>query len=489
MKHPPRRRSDESAPARARRGGVRAGALLLAAFALLASDAAAQGSAVYTQDACMNARNGAGIANPCDDGSAVYFNPAAIANRNGAVSLGVTVIDQGGEFTYDTSGVVVERQRSSTGVPHAWATYKLSPRLGVGVGLWAPYGLSLEWPACPKDGSPCQTNFEGRFVSYKHSLRGLYFQPTIAYQLVPGRISIGGGVDVVRGDVEINRRIDLADQTLAGAITFGDIGVPNNTDFADVKLSGDGWGVTGHVAALIRLSDAISIGARYMHEVKLDLSGDADFTQVPTGLTLPDNNPVTGVATPVDSLVASQFVGPFGLAADQGIKATFTLPTQAVVGVALKLSPELTTMFDVQWTQWSSWDSVVVDFDNAPDEPLILDYQDALTYRVGADYSINDRVLLHAGYSYNKPAAKDASVSPFLPDAERYFISGGVGFRVSERFSLNAFGMSAKVGARRGRVVNRESLSQTAEQLNEGLYTSTAQLFGATLTYHFGGAR
>lgn len=468
----------------------------LAALMLLllyAQPAVGQGSGVYTHSACMNARNGAGIAQPCDDGSAIYYNPAALALQNGAVSLGVSLIDQSGRFEYDTTGTPVIRDPSSTPVPHAWASYRLNDRLGVGLGLWAPYGLSLEWPVCAGDEPTCGTpNFEGRFVGYEQSLQGLYLQPTIAYDLLPGRLALGGGLDIVRGDVEINRRLDVSEVSTE-MFSFAAVGVANNTDFADVRLSGDGWGVTGHVGALFQLTDWASLGARYMHEVTLDMEGTADFRQISTGLVLPvlpvpGGPPLTDVS--VDALVGSQFEEG-GAAADQDIVATFTLPAQAVIGLALDLDESFTVMFDYQWTQWSAWDSVVVEMSAAEteNEVLILDYQDASTYRLGADYRVSDQLRLHAGASYNEPAAKDASVSPFLPDSERLWLSGGVSYRLSERFSLQAFGMSADVASRRGRVVDRTSFEQTAEELNEGLYSAESQIYGATVTYHFGGAR
>lgn len=476
-------------------GSVRASHLLAVTLGvgLAPVGASAQGSAVYTQSACMNARNGAGIAHPCQDGSAVYYNPAALARQNGAVSLGVTLIDQSGSFIYDTVGTEIERAPRSLVVPHGWATYRLSPRLGVGLGVWAPYGLSIDWPVCPIDQARCGTGFEGRFVGYDQSLRGLYLQPTVAYDLVPGRIALGGGIDLVKGDVEINRRLDLSEQS-TGPISFAQLGILNDTDFADVRLSGDGWGVTGHVGALIQVTRAISIGARYLHSVELTMDGTANFTQVPTFLTIGPLGSSIPAGTSVDSLLAaSGLFGENGVLEDQDIAATFTLPAQAVAGIAIQLDPTLRLMFDYQWTQWSVWDDVEVDFssEDTPDETLVLDYEDASTFRLGADYAISDRVIARVGFAFAEPAASDASVSPFLPDSERAFYSGGIHYRASERLSLDFFGMTANAADRRGRVVNRDPglTREQALSLNEGLYSSEGQLFGATVTYHFGGAR
>lgn len=475
-------------PFRLPRVWLLAGAAVLTAPAALA----AQGSAVYTQSACMNARNGAGIAAPCSDGSAVYYNPAALAVQNGAASIGATILEQSGSFTYDTSGLVIEREPGTSVVPHGWATWRPAERLGVGIGVWAPYGLAIDWPVCPPDRSTCATNFEGRFVGYDQSLEGLYLQPTVAYEVVPGLLSIGAGVDIVKGDVEIARRIDLAQQD-AGPFVFANLGIPRGVDFADARMTGDAWGFTGHVAALVQLG-AFSFGVRYLHSTTLDFEGEADFTQVATGRLIGPLPPIVPTAMQLDDFIRA--AGTFddgGPAADQSFKASITLPAQAVVGVAIRMGPTLRVMADYQWTQWSEWDQVDVDFssDATPDEVLVFDYDDASTFRFGADYAFSDRITFRGGLTLAQPAAGPASVSPFLPDSERAFYSGGISFRASERLSVDVFGMAVDAAARRGRVVNRDpGLSDDeALALNEGLYTSEGQLFGATLSYHFGGPR
>lgn len=479
---------------------VRLGLLAVGALLALPAGASAQGSAVYTQSACMNARNGAGIAAPCNDGSAVYYNPAALARQNGAVSLGVTLIEQSGSFVYDTTAIEVERTPRSMPVPHGWATWRPSERIGIGFGVWAPYGLSIDWPTCAADEPGCADNFEGRFVGYDQSLRGLYFQPTVAYELIPGRIALGVGVDVVKGDVEIHRRLDLSKQRLAipgltGVETFAQLGVPHNTDFADIALTGDAWGFTGHVGAHVTITPTLSLGARYLHSVELAFEGDADFSQVSTGLLIGPLGVIPAGTRMDDFLSAFGVFDEGGPAADQPFAATITLPAQAVVGVAFQPTHDLRFMADYQWTQWSAWDEVAVEFGDeedltgAPDETLIFDYQDASTYRFGADYAFSDRITLRGGFTLADAAATDAAVSPFLPDSRRAFYSGGISFRVGERLQVDAFGMTANAADRRGRVVNRTSLDQTAEELNEGIYVSSGQLFGVTATYHLGGPR
>ncbi|HUF13384.1 MAG TPA: outer membrane protein transport protein [Longimicrobiales bacterium] len=461
----------------------------LAALWLAPAGASAQGAGIHTQSGCMTGRNGAGVAHPCQDGSAVYYNPAALVRENGAVSFGVTVIDQAGSFVHDTTGTEVTRVPGSMIVPHGWATYRLSERIGLGLGVWQPYGLSVDWPVCPPEQPRCGTGFEGRFAGYAHSLRGVYLQPTIAYDVIPGRLSIGVGVDLVKGDIEIRRRLDLAEQT-TGPFTFSQLGIAQGTDFADVRIAGDGWGVTGHVGALFRVSNGISVGARYLHSVELALDGTADFTQVPTFLTVGPLGTIFPTTMSLDDFIAASGVfEPGGVASDQDFSTSITLPAQAVAGIALQLDPTLRVLLDYQWTQWSQWDQADVDFGVALDERLILDFEDAGTVRFGVDYALSDRVTVRGGFTLAEAAARDASVSPFLPDSERALFGGGMSYRASERLSLDVVAMTMNAASRRGRLVRRESIDETAEQLNGGLYSSDGQLFGATVTYHFGGTR
>ncbi|HKJ92985.1 MAG TPA: hypothetical protein VJ957_07445, partial [Longimicrobiales bacterium] len=89
-------------------GILRTGAAL--GLALLATAPLhAQGSAVYTHSACLSARGQAGVAATCNDASSIYYNPAAIVTTPGAIGLGFSAIHNGGNFAYDSTGQVVDR--------------------------------------------------------------------------------------------------------------------------------------------------------------------------------------------------------------------------------------------------------------------------------------------------------------------------------------------------------------------------------------------
>lgn len=448
----------------------------------------AQGSAVMTHSSCATAMGGAGVADPCDDGSAILFNPAALVQSPGVFTLGSSAITAGAEFTYDRTGETVARDEETTNVPFGYASYRFSDRVAAGIGLFAPYGLGLDWPACSVEdinaGSCTGPNFEGRFVSYDTKLTNIYVQPTVAVQATPW-LSVGAGVDYVMAEIDINQRLDLAEQQVPGrpaGFTFGQVGVRAGTDFADANLNGTGTGLGFHLGVQARLGNVISVGARYLSEVEVDYEGDARFTQINTGFVVPGGGPID------PQLAASRFAADSALSA-QSISTGLTLPSQIVVGVALTPMERLRVLADYQWTGWSSFDEAPLDFAVLTDQTLVLDYQDTDTWRLGAEFGATDALSLRAGFIYNTPAEKEFSVSPLLPEAERNYYSAGIGYRIGRGLGIDVGYQLVDQADRRGRVRGRAPGMTDAEleARNVGVYHSEVHLWNVTLSYRFGG--
>ena len=431
-------------------------------YAILALAAAApltgQGSSVYNQSACVSAAGGAAVASPCRDASSIYYSPGALALQPTAVSAGFSAIYNTGAFTYDQSGVEVEREAATPIVPHAYGSYSMD-RWAVGFGVWAPYGLGIEWPE----------DFEGRFVSYKTQLRGIYLQPTIAYELIPGKLGVGAGPQIVLGGLELNQSQELA---LANPLLSG---FPLGTDAVRAKLEGSGTGFGGQVGLYYNVSDRLSIGARYMHSVEVDLEGDGTFEQVD----------ITGLPESVAAVIGQMFE-PGGALVDQAVSASLTFPPQAVVGVSFAASPDLTISGDYQWTGWSTFDQIVADFEFAPDQTLTLQYNDAHTFRTGLKYALSPRLEARGGFVYNTAATPDQTVTPILPEAERHLYGAGLGYEMGS-FRADVFYNYVNQADRRGRVRSAIQGSEAPgfdpATLNVGVYSSTAHLFGLTLSY------
>jgi long-chain fatty acid transport protein len=445
-------------------------------FGALASPLGAQGSSVYNHSACASALGGATIAAPCQDASSVFYNPGALAVQPSTVSAGLNVIYNYGDFTYDTTGTVVDREGAAPIVPHAYLNYRFG-KAALALGFWAPYGLGLEWPE----------DFEGRFVSWKTQLRGLYLQPTLAYELIPGKLAIGAGPQIVFGGIEINQHVDgpVADNTLAA------LGIPLGTDIAAAKLSGDGTGVGGAFGIYYKPNSRFAIGARYMMAVEVGLEGDAEFDQISNPdivLRVPGPTGET-VTVPLDAQLAPLFE-PGGSLADQGAEATIEFPPQAVVGIWFGATPELGLSFDYQWTGWETFDQILAEFDGGADDlPLPLLYENTHSFRSGATYALSPAVEARGGFIYNTAASPDESVTPILPEAERQLYTLGLGW-ASDAFRADIYYNYVNQADRRGRVRTSTTppivSGPEGADLNVGVYSTTAHLVGVTLSYVFG---
>src|SRR5256712_5690153 len=194
----------------------------LCLFAGLPALLGAQGFGIYEQGACSMGRAGTGVAVPCTDGSAIFFNPAGLAGlKGGRATVGLTLLDVEGGFTDDIFQHTTKLNDPFLAIPQVYVAYGVTPKLGVGIGLFAPYGLQTRWPL----------SFDGRFAGYDNILRSVYLQPTVAYQVTPW-LSLGGGFDVVFGKVELKQRLDLADPPVPTAL-----GGPAGTPVSQVRPS------------------------------------------------------------------------------------------------------------------------------------------------------------------------------------------------------------------------------------------------------------
>jgi len=469
--------------------------LLFAVGLWTPSPTQAQGFGVFEQGTCVMARAGAAVASGCGDGSSVYFNPAHLAGTDGVTaSFGATVIDVGGDFTYDpnaqraTSVDEVELDNDVIPVPHAFFTYGLTEKIGLGLGAYVPYGLETKWPTRLSDG----TVFDGAFEGFDNQLQAFYVQPTIAYQVTP-KLSVGGGPVLVISSVELNQFQDLSQtETPGGGPTFGQLGVPFHTAFAQTTLDADNeFGFGGNFGLSYQATDRLTLGVRYTTPITVDYEGDATFEQVSTGLTFPATSPLAqdldgdGAPdpTPADGLLASQFSGD-GSLTSQSIETEITLPMQLLAGVSVQATEKLLLLADYQFTGWSSFDELPLEFGKLEDRVRIEDYEDTHAVRVGAEYDLLDPLTVRAGYLFNTDAVPDKAVTSLLPESERNQFTLGFGWDVTDVVEVNVAYQRLQQNDRRGRVRGALPGEELSTDLNQGLFSFNANLIGATFTLH-----
>jgi len=460
-----------------RRNAVLCAATLLTAI-ILAPRAQAQGFAVYEHDACTMARAAAGVAAPCPGGSAIFFNPAGIVapGKPWNLQANLTLIQPKGNFVDSASRVRTDLVNATYPVPAAYFTRQLGSRAAVGIGAFAPYGLTTEWPS----------NFQGRFMAYKTQLSALYIQPTFAYKVADG-FQIGVGADYVTASAKVHRHLDASTIPIpgGGGATLALIGVSPGTDFADAlfDVTGTGWG--GHVGVMWQASSKLSFGVRYMSQVKINFTGNASFTAIQTGIALPAGNPICNppglpaqctAGTPLETALLASLP-------NQPASASITMPAQFVVGLAYSLTPQLKVLADYQYTDWTVFKSLDLTLKtSATTASEVENYIATNAFRAGLDWQATDGLALRVGALTHKGASPDESVTPILPEGQRFEGTVGAGIRLASMLRLDLAYQYVYQGDRRGRMIE---VAAPTPANNHGIFGFTANLFGASLALAF----
>src|SRR5947208_3112451 len=300
--------------------------------AALPSRLAGQGFGVYEHNTCAMGRAGVTAARPCADGSAIYFSPAGLAGLTGThISAGVTLIGAKGSFTDDFLGTRSDLKNPLIPVPNIYVTHAFSPKVTAGIGLYAPYGLETKWDSA---------NFSGRFLGYNTNIRSIYIQPTVGYQVSPN-LKLGIGVAYITSHLKLRQRVDLSSQPVPATLgappgtTFGMLGVPTGTDFADATLEANGHGLAVNFGAIWQATDRLSIGGHWLTRKRITYDGDAKFVQVLTGLVLPVALGPLPAGTPVDGVLAGNFASGAPLS-NGAVSTAIEMPPQGTLGFSYK---------------------------------------------------------------------------------------------------------------------------------------------------------
>ena len=461
----------------------------VAVGAALPAAAGAQGFGLNEIGTCSVGRAGAGVGSPCRDASAIFWNPAAPATAldRWTLLVGVAPVLVNGTFTQDTTGREHKSDVPPEFPPHLFVNYsgRLNRwgvnRFGAGLGIYVPYGLTSQW----------KQDFPGRFLAQKASLQTIYVQPNLSLEIVPDRFSIGGGPVFGYSHVELRQGIDLSEQPLPSTAvppgtTFGHIGVADNTEFAraQIEASATAWGF--HAGAHARLTDDLQLGARLLAALYFEYDGDATFEQVMTGLRVAAANPLGAPAgASLDDLLAGQFAGS-GRLVSQGGKTQIKHPAQLQLGVAYTGFERTVVNLDYAMIRWTAFDVLNGQFDDpALSRQLFEHYENSHALRASVERTYLSGLQSRLGYHYVKTPAPDETVTPLLPDQDRHNFGIGLTIPFAGKYGFDISYLKVLTPGRRGRIVERATLDETADVLNGGWYALNANIFSFSLRAQF----
>ncbi len=462
--------------------------LMLVALAAPAA-AEAQGFGLNEIGSCALSRGFATTSVPCNDPSEIYWNPASTTGLQGwSVYVGAAAVQVNGGFNADSTGRSYPGDVPVKFPPHFFVNYTpKGSKWAVGIGSYVPYGLVSQW----------KPDFPGRFESQRAELLSDYIQPNFAYRFAPGW-SIGGGPIFGFSHVELRQGIDLSVVPVpgGGGVTFGQLGIPNGTQFASARLKGNStaWGF--NVGLHGKLGADWQVGARYLSELKFKYNNaDVQFTQQLTNLTLAAGNPLQLPAgTPIDAILSPQFAPGAPFSGGQTVNTQINHPQQIQAGIGYTGFTNTTLSVDYAWIDYSSFNSLAIDFNGPANDAglsrtLLEDYKSSSSVRFGVEHAFAAGFRGRVGFDWIGSPAPDITVTPLLPDMNRRNYTIGIGLPIGASQTLDAGYLHVDTGGRRGRIVARTAGSPeegaTADQLNTGFYTLNANVFSLSLKVNF----
>jgi long-chain fatty acid transport protein len=463
----------------------------LFASAALATFAAVAPATLHAQafglneiGSCAVGRAFANTGSPCKDASTIFWNPAATTGLPGwTIAGGVAAIALDAGFTQDSTRRKWDSDVPTEWVPHVFVNYhNPSSKFAWGVGAYVPYGLTSEWT----------DDFPGRFSAKRASLKTIYVQPNVAYQITPNW-SIGAGPIWGHSSVELIQGVDLAPFPTPAGVTFGQLGIASGTEFARVRLKGSDDAFGAQIGISGKFSNSWTVGARFLTPLEFEYQdGDVTFTQIPTNLVIGGTVQAPfSQGTPIDALVEPQFSAPNPLVS-QTADTKITHPAQVQAGVAYSGFRDWLLEADYAWIGWKRFDVLPVTF-NGPasgnSRVLIEDYNNSSAIRLGAEYTTAYSGLkVRAGFAGAASAAPPESVTPLLPEQDRNYWTLGFGWPVWSNWTVDGAFAHVSTGGSRGRIVERttaQNATATAEQLNSGVFNLSANVFTITLKTSF----
>ena len=302
---------------------------------------------------------------------AIIYNPALMSahDERRSLSVGLMNVKLDSHVNPENGTPTDSEGDDSIFIPNFYYTSRINSQWSWGIGLDAPFGLETKWPA-------------GTFGLF--SALG-----------VPNLEPEESRIEMVNLTPNASFRVD-ENNSVAFGINYYDVReLIFNTQSIDIKGDGNDFGFT---LAYLYERGPWNFGATYRSSVNTSLDGSVTA------------GPETSSAS-----------------------ADLEFPSMIQIGLRNQINPQLAVEFDIERTNWSSFDALEIKHQNSlvPVNPIVStnSWNDVTAYRISATYQLNTNLQLRFGYTTDETPQADKYYSPRIPDADRQLLSFGAGYK------------------------------------------------------------
>jgi len=404
----------------------------LVATVFAGREAAASGFALREDSAVFGGYADSGAASSADSLATITDNPAGMTYFSGTQTvLGTAFIDPSISLhSSSASSQVLPGQRFPIAgdngqdpavakpIPSSYFLFSPTDRLRLGLGVTVPFGLITSYAA----------DSQTRYQALYSQVEAYDFNPSIAYK-VNDWLSVGGGASVQKFKAKLTQAVDfgtlvpatLYQRGLIGASQLSSMLAAGSGQLANdgrADLEGTSWGVGWDAGVIVEPMPGTKLGLSYRSGINQQIQGRANFI----------------VPTQYQALVNA--VGAFQ---DTHATADLSLPGNVWAGITQEITPQLTLDLSYQWTEWSRFKAIRVDFANVNQPPQIEEenYQNSSFVALGGSYKWDDQLTLRSGVAYDETPTTDQSRDFRLPDGDRYWLSMGASYQLTDNITLS----------------------------------------------------
>lgn len=406
---------------------------------LATSTVNAGGFSLYTESTGYTAGNfAAGVAAEAADASTGWYNPAGLTliRDQQAVFSGVGVFPTAklsGISTFSTinpppfpSFVYTEAFNDINGaedafVPSFHYALPLGENATFGLSIVSPFGLSTDW------GPDSPVRYQGTYTE----LITTNISPEIGGRL-SDHVALGAGLDLQYARVKFNRMLG-APNLLANLPPF-------NPMLADSLTynKGHSFGVGYHVGILGMFNDNHTrLGANYQSNMRHEFHG---YSRLTGPLASPGN-----IFAPPPF-----FPAPGVFKTDDLISNSIDLPDVVTVSAYHDMNDKIALLGSLVYTAWSSFKTIQLTNIAAPTinpfgtvaqvkaiNASPQNYHDTLRVAIGANYHVNEKLMLRVGGGYDPTPTNDIDRDVRLPDADRWALSAGAHYQARNNIGID----------------------------------------------------
>lgn len=390
--------------------------LLSLSLILSATALLANGSRLPSQDNFVVSRGYATAASP-DRPSAVYYNPAGLALQERTAFLNtVHVIAPSYELTQGGNSTDAKDQVFAQ--PSFFATLPYTNNE-----IPITFGFGFYSPFGLSTDWPTNSSF--RTLATRNEVQ--YLTAAFAVGLsVADNLHVGVGFELNHNKTELNRGLGL---TPNDRFTF------KGTDIAP----------TWTVGLLWEVNEKHSFGFMYRSACKFTLDGDAS-------------------------------ISPLNLSNDA--RVNWVYPDNFVIGYAYRPSPNWLIGLDYDYTNWERVNTLQLNA-GPLSTSLPLNWKASSYTNLGVTY-FTGPWSYSAGISYSTNSIPDSTLSPALPDNDKFLYNVGVGYTWRQWEFTTVF----QVSPTNKRVISGQPAGPTGESAN-GTYKSSLLALGVSVGYHW----